>query len=138
MIVGGALAFWGVGAVAAGAAGTGGRWGGLMIRRRSALHAGARTRIEDETLRVAIAAVEHDAAGGDLELDLEMLDELVHRDAIAAEHARMRCLRQAQGVDVHIADRWLDAANLISAVMGDGHTVAAGGPPASDEPTRAS
>ena len=48
----------------------------------------------------------------------------------------MRCLRQAQGVDVHIADRWLDAANLIAAAMEDGHTVTAGGQPASDGPAR--
>ena len=136
MIVGGVLAFWGVGAVAAGAAGTGGLWGGLMIRRRAALHSGARTRIEDETLRAAIQAAEHDAAGGDLELDLELLDELVQRDPVAAEGARTRCLRQAQGVDVQIADRWLDAANLIAAAMEDGHTVTAGGQPASDGPAR--
>jgi len=137
MIVGGVLAFWGVGAVAAGAAGTGGLWGGLIIRRRATLHSGARARIEEETLRVAIHAVEHDAAGGDLEPDLELLDELVHRDADAAECARMRCLRQAQGVDTYIADRWLDAANLISAAMVGGHTVAAGGQPA-DGPAHAS
>jgi len=138
MIVGGVLAFWGAGAIAAGAAGTGGLWGGLMLRRRSALHSGARARIEDETLRVAIQAAELDAAGGDLEPDLELLDELVHCDPAAAESARMRCLRQAQGVDVHIADRWLDAANLIAGAIGDGHTVTAGGQPASDGPARTS
>ena len=138
MIVGGVLAFWGVGAVAAGAAGTGGLWGGVMMRRRATLQSGARTRIEDETLRVAIQAAELDFAGGDFESDLELLDELVRRDISAAECARLRCLRQAQGVDVHIADRWLDAANLIAAAIGDGRTVAAGGRPAADGPARAS
>lgn len=138
MIVGGVLAFWGVGAVAAGAAGTGGLWGGLMLRRRSALQAGARSRIEDETLRAAIQAAEADAAGGDLELDLEVLDEFVARDPEAAEAARLRCLRQAQGVDVHIADRWLDAANLIAAALDDAHTVAGAGRRAPDEQAHAS
>jgi hypothetical protein len=126
MIVGGVVAFWGVGAVAAGAAGTGGLWGGLMIRRRGSLQADARTRLEDETLRVAIQASELDSAGGDLEPELELLDELVGRDPESAERARTRCLRQAQGVDVHIADRWLDAANLIAASLDEAHTLAAG------------
>jgi len=138
MIVGGVLAFWGVGVVAAGAAGTGGLWGGLRLRRRSALHASASTRLEDETLRVAIQASEADAAGGDLEPDLELLGELVHRDPAAAERARTRCLRQAQGVDVHIADRWLDAANLIAAAQDDARTLAARGRRAPDEQAHAS